>query len=144
MPWYVYALVDAVPSGRPGRGLSGPLRVRDIPGGFAVVERRADVPPPEFGSLRKHQAVVTRLSNAVPAILPVRFGTLLDDEGLDEVLGERGQELRDGFALVRHRLQFTWRHQPPKSSNKVHDALKHAAYSAPSPGAGSDPGRDRH
>jgi hypothetical protein len=139
MPWYVYALVDAVPSGRPGRGLSGPLRVRDIPGGFAVVERRADVPPPEFGSLSKHQAVVMRLADAVPAILPVRFGTLLDDEALDEALGERAEELREAFALVRHRVQFTWRRHAATSSSQVHAGSQQSAHSAPSRRAETDP-----
>jgi hypothetical protein len=145
MSWYVYALVDAVPSGRPGRGLSGPLRVRDVAGGFAVVERRADVPPPEFGSLRKHQAVVVRLAKTVPAILPVRFGTLLDDEGLDEALAERDRDVREAFALVRHRVQFTWRRltwrrRPSVTRNKVHPSAATTAYSAPPSRPGSDPG----
>ena len=84
MPWYVFALVDAVPDGPRGKGLGGNLGVRKVPGGLAIVERRADVPPMEFGTLRKHQAVVARLSERVPAILPVRFGTLLEGEEIDE------------------------------------------------------------
>ena len=142
MPWYVYALVDAIPSARPGHGLSRPLRIREIGGGFVVVERRADVPPAEFGSLRKHQEIVMRLANAVPAILPVRFGTLLDDEALDEALAERDQEIRDAFALVRHRVQFTWRRPAPRRSNKVHDTATHEGYSALTTGAGSDSDAD--
>lgn len=113
MAWYVFALVDASPSGRLGRGLSGPLRARPSAGGYAIVERRADVPPAELGSLRRHQAVVTRVAAAVPAILPVRFGTLLDDEALDETLMERDGDLSHAFALVRHRVQFTWRRAGP-------------------------------
>jgi hypothetical protein len=140
MPWYVFALVDTIPSGRPGRGLSRPLRIREFGGGFAVVERRADVPPAEFGSLRKHQEIVLRVASAVPAILPVRFGTLLDEEALDEALAERDQELREAFALVRHRVQFTWRRPAPKRSNKVHEGPTQPEYSAPPPDAGSDPG----
>src|SRR6516165_863426 len=76
MPWYVFALVDTPPHGRLGRGLRGPLRARPSAGAYAIVERRVDVPPVELGSLRAHQAVVSRLARAVPAILPVRFGTL--------------------------------------------------------------------
>jgi hypothetical protein len=109
MSWYVFALVDAAPSGAKGRGLSGPLALLAVPGGFAVVERRADVPPVELGSLERHQDVLTRLVSRVPAIIPVRFGTLLDEDEIDERLGEREAEIAEAFAAVRDRVQFTWR-----------------------------------
>ena len=94
---------------RAGKGLTGPLSIRKLAGAFAVVERRADVPPVEFGSLKKHQEVVARLARQVPAILPVRFGTLLDDDHLDEATSERDDEIAEAFDLVRNRVQFTWR-----------------------------------
>ena len=109
MAWYVFALVDQIPSGRIGKGLTDALSVRKMSGGFLVVERRADVPPIEFGSLRKHQDVVARLAGVVPAILPVRFGTLLEAEHLEEALQERDEEIAEAFDLVRGRAQFTWR-----------------------------------
>jgi hypothetical protein len=109
LPWYVFALVDAVPKGTPGKGLTGNLSLREIPGGLAVVERRADVPPMEFGTLQKHQAVVARLCERVPAILPVRFGTLLEGEEIEEVLQERDGEIAEAFSVVRRRVQFTGR-----------------------------------
>lgn len=109
MPWYVFALVDVAPSGAKGRGLSGPLAVRAVPGGFAVVERRADVPPAEFGSLKRHHDVVAQLALAVPAIIPVRFGTLLDEADIAEALDEREDDIAEAFAAVRDRVQFTWR-----------------------------------
>jgi hypothetical protein len=109
MAWYVFALVDAVPSGGAGKGLSGALSVRKLPVGFAVVERRADVPPVAFGTLKKHQDVVSRLAKKVAAILPVRFGTLLEIADLDEALEERDAEIAAAFDLVRDRIQFTWR-----------------------------------
>jgi hypothetical protein len=109
MPWYVFALVDRPPAGRQGRGLANALAVCRVPGAFAIVERRADVPPAELGTLRTHDAVVARVASAVPAILPVRFGTLLEIEDLDETLADREEELAEAFALVRGRLQFTWR-----------------------------------
>jgi len=109
MAWYVFALVDRVPSGPPGRGLSSRLAVRRVPGGLLVVERRADVPPVEFGTLQQHQAVVARLAERVPAILPVRFGTLLEASEIEEALEERDDEIAEAFDLVRHRVQFTWR-----------------------------------
>jgi hypothetical protein len=107
--WYVFALVDAPPRGAKGKGLSGALGLRRVPGGYAVVERRADVPPAEFGSLARHQEVVSQLAARVPAILPVRFGTLLDDDGIEEALAERDEEIARALDAVRDRVQFTWR-----------------------------------
>lgn len=112
MPWYVFALVDAPPSGRLGPGLGGALTSQRVPGGFAIVERRADVPPLEFGTLEKHDRIVARLAENVPAILPVRFGTLLEIEQIEEVLDERAEELAEAFTVVRGRVQFTWRGAP--------------------------------
>jgi len=119
MPWYVFALVDAVPSGPKGRGLSGPLALRPVPGGFAVLERRADVPPVALGSLKRHHDVLTRLASRVPAIIPVRFGTLLDEDAIEERLGERDAEIADAFAAVRDRVQFTWRRKSPAAASRV-------------------------
>jgi hypothetical protein len=109
MAWYVFALVDAIPSRSAGKGLTGPLSIRRLAGAFVVVERRADVPPVAFGSLKTHQDVVVRLARQVPAILPVRFGTLLEPEHLEEALQERDAEIAEAFDLVRDRVQFTWR-----------------------------------
>ena len=109
MAWYVFALVDAIPSRSAGKGLAGPLSIRRLAGAFVVVERRADVPPVEFGSLKQHQDVVVRLAKQVPAILPVRFGTLLEPEHLEEAVQERDAEIAEALNLVRDRVQFTWR-----------------------------------
>jgi hypothetical protein len=111
MPWYVFALVDRPPASRPGRGLSGTLAARRVPGGFAIAERRADVPPIEFDALRAHDAIVTRIAAASPAILPVRYGTLLELEEIEEALAEREEEMAEAFDAVRGRVQFTWRRQ---------------------------------
>jgi hypothetical protein len=108
MAWYVFAIVDAPPA-KPGRALSGPLAVRRIDGAFAAVERRADVPPFDFGTLQAHERIVERLAARVPAILPVRFGTLLSSSDLELSFVDRGEELREAFDRVRGRVQFTWR-----------------------------------
>lgn len=121
MAWYVFALVDAAPSGGAGKGLTAALSLRRLAGGFAVVERRADVPPIAFGTLKKHQDVVSRLAKRVPAILPVRFGTLLEVADLDEALQERGAEIAEAFDLVRDRVQFTWR---VKAKREVRGAMR--------------------
>jgi len=124
MAWYVFALVDAIPSGRAGRGLTGALSIRRIAGAFAIVERRADVPPMEFGSLKKHQEVVGRIASRVPAILPVRFGTLLESADLEESVRDRDEEIAEAFDLVRDRVQFTWRRQVRGARGKAEGALR--------------------
>lgn len=109
MGWYVFALIDAAPPGPPGKGLTGALVIRPLGRAFAAIERRADVPPAEFGTLKRHQAVVKRLAGRVPAILPVRFGTLLEPEELEEAVRERDEDIEEAFERVRGRMQFTWR-----------------------------------
>jgi Gas vesicle synthesis protein GvpL/GvpF len=54
--------------------------------------------------------VVRRLAAAVDAILPVRFGTLLDkDETLAEAIASRAPRFREALALVAGREQMTLR-----------------------------------
>jgi hypothetical protein len=118
MPWYVFALVDEPPA-RPGSGLSGRLSARPIPGGFAIVERRADVPPIAFGTLRRHDAVVSRLARGVPAILPVRFGTLMEMDEIEEALTDRHEDVAEALEAVRDRVQFTWRLARPARRSAV-------------------------
>jgi len=109
MAWYVFALVDRAPAKRPGRGLAGALALRRVPGAYAIVERRADVPPVELGALQRHDAVVAQIAGLVPAILPVRFGTLLELDEIEDALREREDEIDEAFEAVRDRVQFTWR-----------------------------------
>jgi hypothetical protein len=109
MAWYVFALLDAPPSRRVGRGLSGPIALREVGACYVAVERRADVPPIEFGALKQHHDVVARLWERVPAVLPVRFGTLLDSAEIAEALEDNDEEVTEAFDLVRGRAQFSWR-----------------------------------
>ena len=128
MAWYVFALVDAPPAKRLAKGLSGPLGLRRVGDAFAVVERREDVPPAEFGTLQRHHDVVTQMGEHVPAILPVRFGTLLDTDALEEALEERDEDLHAAFTMVRNRVQFSWRrHQPRRPTARPSDARSAAS-----------------
>jgi len=138
MAWYVFALVDRVPSGPPGKGLGNRLSVRKIPGGLLVVEQRADVPPVEFGTLQKHQAVITRLAESVPAILPVRFGTLLETDEIDEALQERDGEIAEAFDFVRDRVQFTWRRKGRHEGRRRIEGTRRREGTDRSPASGTD------
>src|SRR5262249_42006673 len=147
MPWYVFALVDQAPAERQGRGLAGALAARRVPGGFAIVERRADVPPVELGALERHDTVLARLAEAVPAILPVRFGTLLELEEIESTLEEREEEITEAFNLVRHRVQFTWRaaalgpgpdvRRPRSDVRRPRSEVRRPRSDAGAPGAGT-------
>lgn len=109
MAWYVFALADRPPRGGGGRGFSSAVVARSSGVAYVLAERRADVPPLAFDALRQHDRIVSRLAGRVPALLPVRFGTLLDAAGLAEALRERDDELAEAFDLVRGRCQMTWR-----------------------------------
>jgi gas vesicle protein GvpL/GvpF len=109
MAWYVFALLDAPPSRRVGRGLSGPIVLREAGSCYVAAERRADVPPVEFGVLKQHHDVVARLWERVPAVLPVRFGTLLEAGEISDALDEKDEDVAEAFGLVRRRAQFSWR-----------------------------------
>ncbi len=115
MAWYVFALLDAAPSRRVGKGLSGAISVREMDACFVAAERRADVPPIELGALKMHHVIVSRLWERVPAVLPVRFGTLLDSMDIAEALEGKDEELAEAFDLVRGRAQFSWRAASPPS-----------------------------
>jgi hypothetical protein len=109
MAWYVFALLDALPSRRTGKGLTGPVAVREMDACYVAAERRDDVPPIELGALKTHHLVIARLWNAAPAVLPVRFGTLLESSEIAEALEGKDEELADAFERVRGRAQFSWR-----------------------------------
>jgi hypothetical protein len=109
MAWYVFALLDTVPSRRMGKGLSGPITLREMSACYVAAERRADVPPTELGALNTHHRVVVRLWKDAPAVLPVRFGTLLEPEQIAEALEEKDEDVTEAFNVVRGRAQFSWR-----------------------------------
>ena len=63
-----------------------------------------------MSALRKHDAVVRRIARAVSAILPVRFGTVVDtDRSLAALLEAWSAELEPALGLVERREQMTLR-----------------------------------
>ena len=134
MPWYVFALADRVPRVSAVRGFTSAVTFRPAAGLYAAVERRRDVPPPEMGSLQRHQHLVERLAARVPAILPVRFGTLLTADEIEESIEARREDIAEALDLVRDRRQMTWRLRgsPQRQSSREapvpFDALSGAEY----------------
>jgi hypothetical protein len=119
---YVYAFTD--------RWIAplrlGTTRLRAVPldGLFAIASRRAASPALSEDALRRQHEAVERIAEVADAVLPARFGSLLDLEDLQRIAARRGDALRAGLARVRGRRQMTVRvlgaeratvHEPPAS-----------------------------
>jgi hypothetical protein len=107
---YVYAITTSPPA-RLGAG-RGPRPLRAIKvGRLAAIVREVSEPPAvERKALLAHEAVVRRLFAEQSALLPARFGSVLDDEqALRKHLAENGAELSRALGLVRGCVQMTLR-----------------------------------
>lgn len=107
---YVYALLGSGARAAPRRG----TRIEIIPVGglFAAVEpleRLADPPALSEAALRRQHQIVVALSHATDAILPVRFGALLDLDELVQLVRLRRGVLRRALQRVRGHDQMTLR-----------------------------------
>ena len=95
---YVYALTD-----RPLRTWTdGGRRIQSVPVGpiFAICERRVARPVLNEEELRRQYSIVLRIAESVPAILPVRFGSLVNSKELAKTVRERGK------VLERHSIMY--------------------------------------
>lgn len=105
----VYAIVDGakVPPAvaEPGS------RLRAITVGrlAAVVGHRRNAPAPTPRNIRQYHRTMAAIADAVPAILPARFGTLVGEEELSFILRMRAVSLRNALRRVRGRVQMTIR-----------------------------------
>jgi len=107
----VYALTSRVGARVAGRGVSDE-RLRMVRAGTltALVGDVAKPPAPTVARLRAYIALMEGLAARYPALLPVRFGTVMQDEGeLEEILRARQKALRSQLAHVRGRAQMTIR-----------------------------------
>jgi hypothetical protein len=107
----VYAIVAATTGRIHVRGIRGEALRAVATGRIAAVvgEHRA-APRPTPPSLRAYHAAVERLAREVPAVVPVRFGTLFGDHGeLEIVLRARASTFTRTLHHVRRRLQMTIR-----------------------------------
>ena len=111
---YVYALMDASShrGARHPRGLRvlgrtiRLLRIGDI---SAAVEDRAGPPELSEAALRFQHQVVVALARRFEALLPVRFGAIVEADELASLISARRAALQRGFDLVRGREQMTVR-----------------------------------
>jgi hypothetical protein len=112
--FYLYGIVRAMgadPATDVGNGALGePLR--SIESGLlaAVVGESEGPPRPEPAALTAHDAVVRRLAERFPALLPARFGQWLPDEQtVIDKLAAHGPELAEALAKVAGCVQMTLR-----------------------------------
>jgi hypothetical protein len=107
MKLYVYALVDrALASARVGGHAIATIAVGGL---HAAVERRDQVPAVTEQSLYEQHEIVCALARRAPAILPARFGALVDRTELETIVSRRHDQLLAALALVRGREQMTVR-----------------------------------
>jgi hypothetical protein len=74
-----------------------------------VVERRQDRPDATPAALREQHAIVTSLASRTPALLPVRFGSLLNESDLRSIVAANKDTIAAALAHVRDRVQMTVR-----------------------------------
>ena len=99
----------------------------EIEGFFAVVERRADAPRVSEEELHRQHSLVLRVSEAVPAVIPARFGSLLAESELAAILRQRKELISTTLDHVRGNVQMTLR-MPEGDRSSVESA----------PGSGRD------
>ncbi|HET7341327.1 MAG TPA: GvpL/GvpF family gas vesicle protein, partial [Methylomirabilota bacterium] len=111
MSVYLYAVLGARPASDCGVGLCAErLRLVAVGELIAVVGDVPAAPEVSAMTLRTQDAVCRRLAAACEAVLPARFGTLLDDDAaLTEALGRRGPALARALGRVAGCEQMTLR-----------------------------------
>jgi hypothetical protein len=108
----VYAIVGRPVNRRLSLIRADGARLRSVHAGAtsAVVAECQGPRLPTERALRGHDTVVRRIARVAPAVLPVRFGTLVDsDRSLVELLDAWSEDLETALALVDRRYQMTLR-----------------------------------
>ena len=107
----VYAIVGR-PLGRRLMMSANSTKLRSVSAGAtsAVVSECERPLLPTVRALRRHDSVVRRIARVAPAVLPVRFGMLVDsDRSLIALLDAWSEDLQKALALVDRHSQMTLR-----------------------------------
>jgi hypothetical protein len=126
---YVYALLD--PARRPARIGKHAIEYVGIGSICAAVERVSERPAVSEIALRDQHDVVTRLARNADAILPARFGSLIELDELERMVARHEHTIERALELVRGREQMTLRLFADSAGVPPDDA---AATSPPSSG----------
>lgn len=117
--------------------------VKIASGLYAVCETRAEAPPPTDDELRVQHAAVIALARRVEALLPARFGSLIDRAALARMFDGHLEQIREALDDVRSRVQMTVRvlgrraPSPPSTAASGRDylAARQRAAAPPLPAA---------
>ena len=104
---YVYAIVRS--NVRLPRIAGHRLERVELTGVAAAVERRTKARAPSHRALRDQYGVVTTLHERLDAILPVRFGALIEEDELRRVVRLRRSMFVSALRTVRRKSQMTVR-----------------------------------
>ena len=107
-PIYVLALIESA-ARLPDRIGRRRVDAIDVEGITCVFERRRSVPTVSERSLRDQFRAIVALQEWADAILPVRFGALLDAAELARIVRQRRTMLKRALRRVRGRTQMTVR-----------------------------------
>ena len=106
---YVYAITEGVPAELPAHGGLGGARLRTLEHGALAAVYSEDPPArlePTENALWRHEQLAEELM-AAHAVLPMRFGTRLEDEQeLRELLIERAPGFAAALAAVRGKVEL--------------------------------------
>ena len=104
---YVFALTDR--AARPIRHGTRRIDFIDVADIHAAVEHVSARPSVSEAALRAQHAIVMQIAASVEAILPARFGALLDREELEALVAMRREPIMQALQLVSGRTQMTVR-----------------------------------
>lgn len=139
---YVYALLD--PARRPARIGTHAIEFVGIGSICAAVERVSERPAISEMALRDQHDVVARLARNADAILPARFGSLIELHELERMIARHEHTIEEALELVRGREQMTLRlfaasSQAPSDATAVTSPSSGTAYLAMRAAAGAVP-----
>jgi Gas vesicle synthesis protein GvpL/GvpF len=81
----------------------------DLGGVHAAIERLTERPTVSETSLRTQHDIVMRIFDNIDDVVPVRFGALIEEGELRDILAARRSLIQDALTLVRGRVQMTVR-----------------------------------
>jgi hypothetical protein len=81
----------------------------DLGGVHAAIERLTERPTVSESSLRTQHDIVMRIFDNIEDVVPARFGALIDERELRDILAARRSLIQDVLTLVRGRVQMTVR-----------------------------------
>jgi len=104
---YVFALTGHTTAPFTVRGHR--IEFLDVADMHAAVESRSEPLSMSESSLRDQHDIVVRLFEQIEDVLPARFGAMIEERELRDIMTARRSVIHDALALVRGRVQMTVR-----------------------------------